>query len=269
MRIHDLELRVDCVLGNHLKWPDLHASQTLESLQSQCLYLGNSTLHAKVAAELHRLRLYKQIAEGLRESGETVPLGASWKEVAKHSVTDPTLVLEKLSAASLYNAAPRWAELHVVPDNCRLVVAELKALDLLTQSPPASEAAFRLTEEFDKERESFPLWQRVLERLPHGQGQILLLDHLLGCYKDYLMDSELLSYQQLAIGLRMFTCVETAKQQDYVSLVNHPSLLLEQQLMNAEVCSFYSCLGSIYISQCHPETSQYFPNSATLRPIKI
>uniref|UniRef100_A0A6B0VG40 Putative zinc finger protein n=1 Tax=Ixodes ricinus TaxID=34613 RepID=A0A6B0VG40_IXORI len=235
MRIHDLELRVDCVLGNYLKWPDLHASQTLESLQSQCLYLGNSTLHAKVAAELHRLRLYKQIAEGLRESGETVPLGASWKEVAKHSVSDPTLVLEKLSAASLYNAAPRWAELHVVPDNCRLVVAELKALDLLTQSPPASEAAFQLTEEFDKERESFPLWQRVLERLPHGQGQILLLDHLLGCYKDCLMDSELLSYQQLAIGLRMFTCVETAKQQDYVPLVNHPSLLLEQQLMNAEV----------------------------------
>ncbi|KAM7289818.1 zinc finger FYVE domain-containing protein 26 [Ixodes scapularis] len=235
MRIHDLELRVDCVLGNHLKWPDLHASQTLESLLSQCLYLGNSTLHAKVAAELHRLRLYKQIAEGLRESGETVPLGASWKEVAKHSVSDPTLVLEKLSAASLYNAAPRWAELHVVPDNCRLVVAELKALDLLTQSPPASEAAFRLTEGFDKERESFPLWQRVLERLPHGQGQILLLDHLLGCYKDCLMDSELLSYQQLAIGLRMFTCVETAKQQDYVPLVNHPSLLLEQQLMNAEV----------------------------------
>ncbi|KAG0429989.1 hypothetical protein HPB47_023103, partial [Ixodes persulcatus] len=208
MRIHDLELRVDCVLGNHLKWPDLHASQTLESLQSQCLYLGNSTLHAKVAAELHRLRLYKQIAEGLRESGETVALGASWKEVAKHSVSDPTLVLEKLSAASLYNAAPRWAELHVVPDNCRLVVAELKALDLLTQSPPASEAAFRM----------FTCVETAKQ-----QDYVPLVNH-----------PSLLLEQQL-MNAEMFTCVEAAKQQDYVPLVNHPSLLLEQQLMNAEV----------------------------------
>lgn len=236
MRIKDLPLRSDCVLANYVRWPDVHARQTLETLQSECLYQGEEALHRKVSEELDRFNLYQEIAENIESHASDDQL-CTWKDAALKSASDPLFVLQRLSDCSLYSIASRWSDLHAVHRECLNIVTELKALHLLTQSPPNSSDAFKLTEGWSKDSEAFPLWQRVLERLPDGLGKILLLDHLTDKYRQCLMDSELASYQRLGIGLRMYTCIDPLKQHDYSSLVNDPALLLEQLLMNAEVDS--------------------------------
>ncbi|XP_077537379.1 zinc finger FYVE-type containing 26 spastizin [Haemaphysalis longicornis] len=233
MRIKDLPLRSECVLAHYVRWPDVHARQTLETLQSECLYQGNMELHAKVSEELDRFNLYQEIADNIENDDQL----CTWKDAALKSASEPLSVLQRLSDCSLYSIASRWSGLHAVRKECLSIATELKALHLLTQSPPNSSEAFKLTEGWNEDGEAFPLWQKVLDRLPNGLGKILLLDHLMDKYLQCLMDSELSSYQRLGIGLRMYTCIDSLKQPDYTSLVNDPALLLEQLLMNAEVDS--------------------------------
>lgn len=236
MRIRDLRLRFDCMLANYVHWPDTHAFETLETLKSECLYAGNVELHEEVSEELDRFKLYQEIAENLMRCGDEEQ-HCTWKDIALKSASDPLFVLQKLSKFSLYDIASRWSGLHTVGSECCKIVTELKALHLLMQSPPKSYAAFKLTEGLSKDGEAFPLWQRVLDRLPNGEGKILLLDHLTASYRDCLMDVELISYQRTGMGLRMYMCIDSEKQQSYSCLVNDPALLLEMLLMNAEVDS--------------------------------
>uniref|UniRef100_A0A131YW54 Zinc finger FYVE domain-containing protein 26 n=1 Tax=Rhipicephalus appendiculatus TaxID=34631 RepID=A0A131YW54_RHIAP len=235
MRIRDLRLRFDCMLANYVHWPDMHALEALEVLKSECLYAGDVELLKEVSEELDRFNLYQEIAENLRRCGDEEH--CSWKDIALKSASDPLFVLQKLYKFSLCDIASRWSDLHTVSAECFKIVTELNALHLLVQSPPRSSEAFKLTDGLNRDGEAFPLWQRVLDRLPNAEGKILLLDCLTESYRDCLMDVELISYQRTGIGLRMYMCINSEKKQSYSCLVNDPALLLEMLLMNAEVDS--------------------------------
>lgn len=239
MRIRDLSLRFDCVLANYVHWPDKHALEALEALKSECQYVGNTELLKKASQELDRFNLYQEIAEKLMTSSgegeDNQP--CTWKDIALKSTSEPLFVLQKLLDFSLYDVSCQWSDLHTVGRECCNIVTELKALHLLTQSPPVSAEAFKLTEGWKKDSEAFPLWHKVLDRLPNGPGKILLLDYLTEMYRDCLMDDELVSYQRSGMGLRMYMCIDPLKQRHYSAIANDPELLLEQLLMNAEVDS--------------------------------
>lgn len=236
MRIRDLRLRFECTLANYVHWPDKHALETLEALKSECLYAGSVDLHKEVSEGLDRFNLYQEIAENLKRCGDEEQ-HCTWKDIALKSASDPLFVLQKLYKFPLCEIASKWSDLHTVSPECIKIAIELKALHLLMQSPPKPDAAFSLTEGLNRDGEAFPLWQRVLDRLPNAEGKILLLDYLTGGYRDCLMDVELLSYQRTGIGLRMYMCIHSEKQPSYSCLVNDPALLLEMLLMNAEVDS--------------------------------
>ncbi|KAK8765076.1 hypothetical protein V5799_032316 [Amblyomma americanum] len=262
MRIRDLPLRFDCVLANYVHWPDNHALEALEALKSECQYVGNTELHKKASAELDRFNLYQEIAEKLATDGEgDDDQPCTWKDIALKSTSEPLFVLQKLFDFSLYDLSCRWSDLHTVGRDCCNIVAELKALHLLTQSPPVSNEAFKLTEGWKKDSEAFPLWQKVLDRLPSGPGKIMLLDYLTEVYKDCLMDAELVSYQRSGIGLRMYMCIDPLKQHHYSAVANHPELLLEQLLMNAEVDSVGKAL-EVTASFLDDEKSPFTRDSA-------
>ncbi|KAL1417274.1 hypothetical protein MTO96_027006 [Rhipicephalus appendiculatus] len=211
------------------------ALDALEVLKSECLYAGDVELLKEVSEELDRFNLYQEIAENLRRCGDEEH--CSWKDIALKSASDPLFVLQKLYKFSLCDIASRWSDLHTVSAECFKIVTELNALHLLVQSPPRSSEAFKLTDGLNRDGEAFPLWQRVLDRLPNAEGKILLLDCLTESYRDCLMDVELISYQRTGIGLRMYMCINSEKKQSYSCLVNDPALLLEMLLMNAEVDS--------------------------------
>lgn len=240
LRIEDPKSRAECILANYIRWPDEEGVAALETVFADCSSKAESKLCLKLRRELEKVALYKEVEEKLKSAPSSA--FSSWRDVARHSLSDPALVLEQLSVGGCYEHAVRWAELHEVPTHCHAVVTELRVLHHLHKDPPESSAAFEIVSECETEEAAFLLCRNALRRLPDGPGKIDALDFVLDNYAQCLVDGEAEEFKKISMGLRMYVCINPRKRDDYAHLVSRPDLLLEQLLMNSEVDCLGECL---------------------------
>ncbi|XP_076306250.1 zinc finger FYVE-type containing 26 spastizin isoform X2 [Tachypleus tridentatus] len=244
LQIQNIVYRVQCILSCLNFWPSEACQKTLQTALSDEEVRKESQYKEQLDSSLKKILLYQKIQTASKQisNQEGVVTFKSWQEVSECSNGNVFALLNSLQSTREYKLALEWAEIHPIPDECKMIMSELKVCYYLECDPPELEAAelssfcFNkiLKEMFEKEN-GLNVCERLLTCVFTNMGKVAIVEFLMAHPPSGMSPEMIQKYSGIASGLKMLNCVSPTDVALYENLVECPQLLLEQLLMNMEV----------------------------------
>ncbi|KAK3587800.1 hypothetical protein CHS0354_042763 [Potamilus streckersoni] len=156
-----------------------------------------------------------------------------WGQLVEWTQEDPQEVLNLLLDTGDFETARSWAKMRKLENLCQ-VIEEKHIIWLLNSKPPNTTKVFMIFETLKENNISacLTICKKFLETLNNEQDVVFVASYMLNQLISHLSSNEVDQIRLTLIGAKMLLCLPSSMRSEYSHLVTHPTLILEQLLMN-------------------------------------